>query len=69
MQSPDQPGDNCSNCGHHYSPSELIDPRSTLGNFPSSHHRRTYSLIGEVASVSPGMVTIREHLNPRSPII
>jgi methionyl-tRNA synthetase len=27
---PDQPGDNCSKCGHHYSPSELIDPRSTL---------------------------------------
>jgi methionyl-tRNA synthetase len=26
----DQPGDNCSNCGHHYSPSELIDPRSKL---------------------------------------
>jgi methionyl-tRNA synthetase len=29
-KSPDQPGDNCSNCGHHYSPSELIEPRSTL---------------------------------------
>jgi len=29
-QSPDQPGDNCSRCGHHYSPTELIDPRSTL---------------------------------------
>ena len=27
---PDQPGDNCSKCGHHYSPTELIDPRSTL---------------------------------------
>ena len=26
----DQPGDNCSRCGHHYSPTELIDPRSTL---------------------------------------
>src|SRR5918999_5813065 len=26
---PDQPGDNCSKCGHHYSPTELIDPRST----------------------------------------
>jgi len=26
----DQPGDNCSKCGHHYSPSELIEPRSTL---------------------------------------
>jgi len=26
----DQPGDNCSKCGHHYSPTELIDPRSTL---------------------------------------
>ena len=23
-------GDNCSKCGHHYSPTELIDPRSTL---------------------------------------
>jgi methionyl-tRNA synthetase len=28
--SPDEPGDNCSRCGHHYSPSELINPRSTL---------------------------------------
>ena len=27
---PDQPGDNCSNCGAHYSPIELIDPVSTL---------------------------------------
>ncbi len=26
----DQPGDNCSNCGHHYSPIELVDPKSTL---------------------------------------
>jgi methionyl-tRNA synthetase len=26
----DQPGDNCSRCGHHYSPAELINPRSTL---------------------------------------
>jgi methionyl-tRNA synthetase len=29
-QTPDQPGDNCSKCGHHYSPTELIDPVSTL---------------------------------------
>ncbi|MCI0334152.1 MAG: methionine--tRNA ligase [Planctomycetes bacterium] len=29
-KSPDQPGDNCSKCGHHYSPTELIAPRSTL---------------------------------------
>ena len=29
-KSPDQSGDNCSKCGHHYSPTELIDPRSTL---------------------------------------
>ncbi len=28
--SPDEPGDNCSRCGHHYSPTELIEPRSTL---------------------------------------
>jgi methionyl-tRNA synthetase len=26
----DQPGDNCSKCGHHYSPVELVDPLSTL---------------------------------------
>ena len=26
----DQPGDNCSSCGHHYTPIELIDPVSTL---------------------------------------
>jgi len=31
-KSPDQPGDNCSKCGHHYSPTELIDPRSTLSD-------------------------------------
>jgi methionyl-tRNA synthetase len=29
-KSPDQFGDNCENCGHTYSPSELIDPVSTL---------------------------------------
>jgi len=29
-KSPDQPGDNCSKCGHHYTPTDLIDPRSTL---------------------------------------
>ena len=29
-KSKDQPGDNCSVCGHHYSPVELIDPVSTL---------------------------------------
>ena len=29
-ESTDQPGDNCSKCGHHYSPAELIDPISTL---------------------------------------
>jgi methionyl-tRNA synthetase len=27
---PDQPGDNCSKCGHHYTPVDLINPRSTL---------------------------------------
>ncbi len=31
-KAPDQPGDNCSKCGHHYSPTELIDPRSTLSD-------------------------------------
>jgi len=29
-KTPDQPGDNCSACGHTYSPAELIDPKSTL---------------------------------------
>lgn len=29
-KAPDQPGDNCSVCGHHYTPIELIDPVSTL---------------------------------------
>ena len=29
-KSPNQPGDNCSACGHAYSPTELIQPRSTL---------------------------------------
>ncbi len=26
----DQPGDNCSACGHHYGPADLVDPKSTL---------------------------------------
>ena len=26
----DQPGDNCSSCGHHYGPVDLVDPKSTL---------------------------------------
>jgi methionyl-tRNA synthetase len=26
----DQPGDNCSSCGHHYTPTELMDPVSVL---------------------------------------
>jgi methionyl-tRNA synthetase len=29
-KSADQPGDNCSVCGHHYTPVDLIDPVSTL---------------------------------------
>jgi len=29
-RTPNQPGDNCSKCGHHYSPVDLIDPVSTL---------------------------------------
>lgn len=29
-KSKDQPGDNCSVCGHHYGPTDLIDPVSTL---------------------------------------
>jgi methionyl-tRNA synthetase len=29
-KSANQPGDNCSNCGRTYSPTELIDPKSTL---------------------------------------
>jgi methionyl-tRNA synthetase len=29
-KSPNQPGDNCSVCGHQYSPTDLIDPVSTL---------------------------------------
>ena len=36
-QSPDQPGDNCSNCGETYSPRELIKPVSTIsGTTPES---------------------------------
>ena len=30
----DQPGDNCSSCGHTYTPAELIDPVSTLSGSP-----------------------------------
>jgi methionyl-tRNA synthetase len=29
-KAPDQPGDNCSACGHHYSPVELINPKSVF---------------------------------------
>jgi len=36
-QSPDQPGDNCSNCGETYSPRELVNPVSTIsGTTPES---------------------------------
>ena len=31
-KAPNQPGDNCDKCGHTYSPTELIDPRSTLSD-------------------------------------
>ena len=33
-KTPDQPGDNCSSCGHTYTPAELIDPVSTLSGTP-----------------------------------
>jgi len=37
----DQPGDNCSHCGHHYTPSELVDPVSTLsGSIPEVRSAR-----------------------------
>ena len=36
-QSPDQPGDNCSNCGETYSPRELVNPVSNIsGTTPES---------------------------------
>jgi methionyl-tRNA synthetase len=41
----DQPGDNCSKCGHHYSPVELIDPRSTLSGATPEMRRAPHLFI------------------------
>ena len=43
--SPDEPGDNCSRCGHHYSPAELINPRSTLSGTSTPAAPRDQTLV------------------------
>ncbi|MCG8583207.1 MAG: class I tRNA ligase family protein, partial [Pirellulales bacterium] len=42
----DQPGDNCSACGHHYSPTDLIDPISTLSGTTPEVRSATHLFVG-----------------------
>jgi methionyl-tRNA synthetase len=42
----DQPGDNCSSCGHHYSPTDLIDPVSTLSGTTPEIRTATHLFVG-----------------------
>jgi methionyl-tRNA synthetase len=51
-KSPDQPGDNCSKCGHHYSPVELIDPKSTFSG-ATPEIRTAKHLFVEIKQVQP----------------
>ena len=41
----DQPGDNCSKCGHHYGPADLVDPRSTLSGAVPEVRRASHLFI------------------------
>ncbi len=41
----DQPGDNCSKCGHHYGPADLVDPRSTLSGVTPEVRRASHLFI------------------------
>ena len=51
-KSPDQPGDNCSKCGHHYSPVELIDPVSTFSG-ATPEIRNASHLFIEIKNLQP----------------
>jgi methionyl-tRNA synthetase len=65
-KSPDQPGDNCSVCGHHYSPVDLIDPKSTLSG-ATPQLRSAPHLFIELEQLRPFLVEWTqsgEHLQP-----
>jgi methionyl-tRNA synthetase len=65
-KSPDQPGDNCSKCGHHYSPTELIDPVSTLSG-AKPEIRKTPHLFIELEQLHPFLnewTQSGDHLQP-----
>jgi methionyl-tRNA synthetase len=64
--SPDEPGDNCSRCGHHYSPSELVNPRSTLSG-ATPELRKAAHLFIELEQLHPFLeewTQSGEHLQP-----
>ena len=42
----DQPGDNCSSCGQHYSPTDLSDPISTLSGTTPEVRSATHLFVG-----------------------
>ncbi|MCP5538855.1 MAG: methionine--tRNA ligase [Akkermansiaceae bacterium] len=44
-KSPDQPGDNCGNCGATFSPADLIDPVSTLSGTKPEIRRATHLFV------------------------
>jgi methionyl-tRNA synthetase len=63
---PDQPGDNCSKCGHHYSPTDLIDPKSTLSG-ATPEVRESPHLFIELEQLHPFLdewTQSGEHLQP-----
>jgi methionyl-tRNA synthetase len=65
-KSPDQPGDNCSKCGHHYGPTDLIDPRSTLSG-ATPEVRKSPHLFIELEQLHDFLATwtqLDDHLQP-----
>jgi methionyl-tRNA synthetase len=64
--SPDEPGDNCSRCGHHYSPAELINPRSTLSGATPELRKAAHLFIEleQLHSFLEDWTQSGEHLQP-----
>ena len=66
--SPDEPGDNCSRCGHHYSPTELIEPRSTLSGATPELRQATHLFIEleQLHGFLEKWTQSRDHLQPET---
>lgn len=61
-----QPGDNCSKCGHTYSPADLIDPKSTLSG-ATPELRKSLHLFIELEQLRPFLTEWTQsgnHLQP-----